>query len=172
MFDPWVGKIPWRRKWQPASIFLPGKSQVQRRLEDYSGWCCKELDLTEHAHILGHFFLHGKVKHTGLPLNTVFQGFSEMHCITTAACFELADITSHPIHEPGLSSSCFVSCSLSVTSLKVRHWWNRVIKESGTPVHVTYLCSLELIGSDPELLFSWYDGWIFSPPLSPCRTCN
>ena len=84
----------------------------------------------------------------------------------------LADITSHPIHEPGLSSSFFVSCSLSVTSLKVRHWWNRVIKESGTPVHVTYLCSLELIGSDPELLFSWYDGWIFSPPLSPCRTCN
>ena len=79
MFDPWVGKIPWRRKWQPASIFLPGKSQVQRKLEDYSGWCCKELDSTEHAHILGHFFLHGKVKHTGLPLNTVFQGFSEMH---------------------------------------------------------------------------------------------
>ena len=24
-FDPWLGKIPWRRKWQPASVFLPGK---------------------------------------------------------------------------------------------------------------------------------------------------
>ena len=25
-FDPWVGKIPWRRKWQPTAVFLPGKS--------------------------------------------------------------------------------------------------------------------------------------------------
>ena len=22
-FDPWVGKIPWSRKWQPTSVFLP-----------------------------------------------------------------------------------------------------------------------------------------------------
>ena len=27
MFDPRVGKIPWRMKWQPTPIFLPGKSQ-------------------------------------------------------------------------------------------------------------------------------------------------
>ena len=26
-FDPWVGKIPWRRKWQPTLVFLPGKSR-------------------------------------------------------------------------------------------------------------------------------------------------
>ena len=25
-FDPWIGKIPWRRKWQPTPVFLPGKS--------------------------------------------------------------------------------------------------------------------------------------------------
>jgi len=25
--DPWVGKVPWRRKWQPTPVFLPGKSQ-------------------------------------------------------------------------------------------------------------------------------------------------
>ena len=24
-FDPWVGKIPWRREWQPSPVFLPGK---------------------------------------------------------------------------------------------------------------------------------------------------
>ena len=29
-FNPWVGKIPWRRKWQPTPVFLPGKSQGQR----------------------------------------------------------------------------------------------------------------------------------------------
>ena len=31
-FDPWVGKIPWRRKWQPTPVFLPGKSHGQRTL--------------------------------------------------------------------------------------------------------------------------------------------
>ena len=29
-FDPWSGKIPWSRKWQPAPVFLPGKSHAQR----------------------------------------------------------------------------------------------------------------------------------------------
>ena len=33
MFDPWVGKIPWRRAWQPTLVFLPGESNGQRRLE-------------------------------------------------------------------------------------------------------------------------------------------
>ena len=35
-FNPWAGKIPWRRKWQPTSVFLPGKSHGQRRLVGYS----------------------------------------------------------------------------------------------------------------------------------------
>ena len=34
-FNPWVGKIPWRRKWQPPAVFLPGKSHGQRSLVDY-----------------------------------------------------------------------------------------------------------------------------------------
>ena len=25
-FDPWVGKIPWRRAWKPTPVFLPGES--------------------------------------------------------------------------------------------------------------------------------------------------
>ena len=25
-FDPWVGKIPWKRSWQPTPVFLPGES--------------------------------------------------------------------------------------------------------------------------------------------------
>ena len=37
-FHPWVGKIPWRRKWQPTPLFLPGESHRQRSLEDYSPW--------------------------------------------------------------------------------------------------------------------------------------
>ena len=35
-FDPWVGRIPWRGKWRPTSVFLPRKSHGQRNLLDYS----------------------------------------------------------------------------------------------------------------------------------------
>jgi len=35
-FDPWVRKIPWRRKWQPTPVFSPGKSHGQRSLVGYS----------------------------------------------------------------------------------------------------------------------------------------
>ena len=35
-FDPWVRKIPWRRVWQPTSVFLPGESYRQRSLVGYS----------------------------------------------------------------------------------------------------------------------------------------
>ena len=37
-FDPWVGKIPWRKKEQPTAVFLPGKSHGQRHLTGYSPW--------------------------------------------------------------------------------------------------------------------------------------
>ena len=46
-FDPWVGKIPQRMKWQPTPVFLPGKSHRWRSLVGYSSWGCKELDMTE-----------------------------------------------------------------------------------------------------------------------------
>ena len=41
-FDPWVGKIPWRRKWEPTLVFLPGKFHGQRSLEGYSPRGLKE----------------------------------------------------------------------------------------------------------------------------------
>ena len=46
-FDLWVGRISWSRKWQPAPIFLPGKSHGQRSLAAYSPWGHKEADVTE-----------------------------------------------------------------------------------------------------------------------------
>ena len=43
-FDPWVGKIPWRRKWQPTPVILPGESHAQRSLVGYIPWGHKESD--------------------------------------------------------------------------------------------------------------------------------
>ena len=40
---------PWRRKWQPAPLFLPGKPYGQRSLVGYSPWGHKESDVTEHT---------------------------------------------------------------------------------------------------------------------------
>ena len=45
--DPWFGKIPWRRKWQPTPVSLPEKSHGQRSLVDCSPWIPKELDTIE-----------------------------------------------------------------------------------------------------------------------------
>ena len=49
-FDPWVGKILWRREWQPTPVLLPGKSHGQRSLVGYSPWGRKESDMTERLH--------------------------------------------------------------------------------------------------------------------------
>ena len=46
-FNPWDGKIPWRRAWQPTPVFLPGEYHGQRSLEGYNPWDLKELDMTE-----------------------------------------------------------------------------------------------------------------------------
>ena len=46
-FDPWVGKIPWRRAWRPTPVSLPGESHGQRRLVGCSPWGLRESDVTE-----------------------------------------------------------------------------------------------------------------------------
>ena len=55
---PWVGKIPWRKKWQPTPVFLPGESHRQRSLVGYSPCGCQELDKTEEALPIHGFHIH------------------------------------------------------------------------------------------------------------------
>ena len=40
-YDPWVGKIPWRRAWHPTPVFLPGESHGQRSLVGFRPWVAK-----------------------------------------------------------------------------------------------------------------------------------
>ena len=44
-FDSWVGKIPWRRAWQPTPVFFPGDSTWVE--EPGRSWGHKELDMAE-----------------------------------------------------------------------------------------------------------------------------
>ena len=84
-FDPWVGKIPWRRKWQSTPVFLPGESHGRRSLVGYSPWGRKESDTTEQLHLHLHLVLK----------QPVFDPPSSPLCL-------------HSIHPPGLSEG-FVS---------------------------------------------------------------
>ena len=59
MQETWVGKIPWRRKWQPTPALLPGESHGGRSLVGYSPWSRKESDTTE-LHFLSFFLPLGR----------------------------------------------------------------------------------------------------------------
>ena len=58
MQESWVGMIPWRRKWQPTKVFLPGESHGQRSLAGYSPRGRKESDATERLHVFSFTFLY------------------------------------------------------------------------------------------------------------------
>ena len=54
-FNPWVGKIPWRRKWQPTPVLLTLKIPWTEELgAGYYPWGCKESGTTERLHSLSH----------------------------------------------------------------------------------------------------------------------
>ena len=67
-FDPWVGKIPWRRKWLLTPVFLPGESHGQRSLTGYSPWGREESDTTE--------WLTLSLSLNNLTLSTLLESFS------------------------------------------------------------------------------------------------
>ena len=81
MQETWVHspgwEDPWRRKWQPTPVFLPGKSHGPRSLVGYHPWGGKESDMTErfHFHFLLHFVLHGQI----CLLLQVFVDFLLLH---------------------------------------------------------------------------------------------
>ena len=58
-FEPWVGKIPWRRAWQLTPVFLLGKFHGEKNLVGYSPWGSKELDTTEGLSMHTHVSLQG-----------------------------------------------------------------------------------------------------------------
>ena len=60
VFDPWDGKIPWKREWQWTPVYLPGEVHGQRSLVGYSPWGCTKSDTTSLSFFL--CFWNGSVK--------------------------------------------------------------------------------------------------------------
>ena len=82
-FNPWSGKIPWRRKWQPTPVFLPGEPHGQSSSASYSSrsqsqtwlsdWTTTRKDTGERHH-----FYYTVSNFASIPAGgsiTVFQGF-------------------------------------------------------------------------------------------------
>ena len=97
-FDPWVKKIPWNRKWQPTSVFLPGKFCGPRSLMGYSPWSCKELGTTKHACASLAHIKYPKPSHLHAA-NTLYLEYSSL---SNKISFILPDPAqkSPPLHSP------------------------------------------------------------------------
>ena len=75
-FHPWFGKIPWRRKWQPTPVFLPGKSHGQSSLVAYCPGGCKE------SHTAEHMCTHAQLcPILCKPTDCSMLGFPVLHCL-------------------------------------------------------------------------------------------
>ena len=89
-FDLLVGKIPWRRKWQPTLVFLSGEFHQQRTLAGYSLWSCKELDTSEQLTL-----------------------FTSLFSIRVSHNHRLQNITYTHTHSPALTLAAIQLCMLS-----------------------------------------------------------
>ena len=91
-FNPWIGKIPCRRKWKPTPVILPGKFHGRRSLVGYSPWDLKESDMTKQLHFMKkkgkwfQFLLHLSFS-TGNPLGLLVFGGSHFCLGEKQWCF-------------------------------------------------------------------------------------
>ena len=113
-FNPWVRNIPWKRKWQPTPMFLPGEPHGQRTLVGYSPWGYKELDTTEQltlslVDVSGSSDLHlCCIYQLSLLFVLILQKWQYKSCLhpraldlQRSACHEWGGRRSHPV--PGSS---------------------------------------------------------------------
>ena len=125
-FDPGSGICPWRRKWQPAPAFLPGKLHGQKSLVGYSEWGHTDRWLSNWACIL----VYGKMQESGLT--------EIMTLLCAPAIWGQYPVFSHPEFPQGspygmaavwclLDSRCFLSwASSGLTS----SGWKAIIVDS------------------------------------------
>ena len=125
MQEIWVRSLgqedPWRRKWQPMPVLLPGKSHGWRSLVGYSLWGCKEADTTEPLCFASLHFKQTQVK-PGQKLQALYsvpnmvagrQGRSS----TSAYCGEKRDTVHLENVMTDIDSSSGIYCGRGVTAL-------------------------------------------------------
>ena len=101
-FSPWVGKMPWRREWQPTPVSLPREFQGLRGLASYSPWGHKESDATESL-CTHHSGQHGNTDNTSIiaqnpPAKTPMKNSNRPPEPGED------EVQTHEQHKPGISS--------------------------------------------------------------------
>ena len=113
-FDPWVGKIPWKRAWQPTIVFLPGESPwTERSLTGYSPW----------GHKVGH---NWAPKHTQQHPHFRSQRLgSWCHVWSGVKYKQLWGMLLRQLGKYGYVDTCFRIC-LMVLTLMLWLWWRQL----------------------------------------------
>ena len=106
-FHLWVGKIPWRRKWRPTPVFLPGTSRGRRSLEASSPWGRRESDTTELAQKAAK---NDKLRNPRFSYSSsssewttqMFQSWKEPRALRTGSALPRRAVRLRPQFKPGL----------------------------------------------------------------------
>ena len=110
--DPWIGKNPWRRAWQPTLVFLLRKFHGQKSLAGYTLWGCKESDMIEQLSTWigkGHWYAYRQMS---FSLNFLFSVIS---LLSRSSCqLAVKGQVSVPVDE-SVSDTCFLSPCLRNT---------------------------------------------------------
>ena len=123
-FDPWMGKIPCNRKWQPIPVFLPGKFHGQRKLAGYSPWGHKEWDMTEGLSIVS---LRSQKKRGEEAHGALFHSLSLERSLKTSFQSTFFFWAAIPQREPGswhLVSRSKREVEPMETPLSLVHGWH------------------------------------------------
>ena len=145
VFDPLVGKIPWRRAWKPTPVFLLGESHRQRNLAGYSpqGW--KELDMTE---VTEHTHTHTHRDIYIIPLS--------IHLLMDTGCFHTLAIVNNADYF-SLKFFCVIldcSSSVKIKMLEIFSFFSIQIKSclfEGVVSHLQIASNIYIQSNIPHL---------------------
>ena len=168
-FDPKVGKITWRRKWQPTPVLLPGKFHRWRSLIGCSPWDRKELHTTERLHFLT-FFLFWTI-------TICIADFEYASC--TSLAFEKRFSSVQSLSHVRLFATPWIAAlqaSLSITNSQSSPKLMSI--ESVMPSSHLILCrpllflppvspSVSIFSSESTLRMRWPKYWSFSFSIIP-----
>ena len=142
-FNPWVGKIPWRREWLPTPVFLPGEAHGQRNLAGYSLCVCKDLDTTEqllltHSEVLLSLLCISSQDLTGISAQPVQSTKSPRLGATLGSSLSFISIYHHTLCKISLDSIQFSPSLLSSSQSQAPSFFARTVQLSNySSAHIT-----------------------------------
>ena len=115
-FNPWVGKIPWRRNWQPTPVCLPGKFHGQRSLVSYSPLGLQGVGhnwVTKHTQVLEVIPKLLVLRKNKSKLQTFYLGEVKRGVSCQNICISKGHPQNHITHQQGVA--CY-KCNISIAS--------------------------------------------------------